>query len=254
MSARYVYRLDDVTATMHWGAFRRFMALFREYGVVPLLGVVPDNRDPKLEVGPAKPGFWEIVRALRDEGLVEIAQHGYEHRYVTRNGGLLGPRFGFPEQSEFAGLPYEAQREKLARGKAILERHGLGTDVFMAPSHSFDRTTLSALVDSGFRYVTDGVGLYPERRHGLVFVPQQLWAPRRLPLGVWTICLHLNHADDSLYKAVERHLRSGAVVVAFGVAARSASRGVWRLINAMFRPCYAVAAAWRRRARSGKSS
>ena len=44
-------RMDDITPDMNWDNFYFFQELFRETGITPLLGVVPDNRDPKLICG-----------------------------------------------------------------------------------------------------------------------------------------------------------------------------------------------------------
>ena len=51
------FRMDDITPGMHWRRFEQFVALFDAHGVKPLLGVVPENRDPKLDVGPQNAGF-----------------------------------------------------------------------------------------------------------------------------------------------------------------------------------------------------
>ena len=58
--------------------------------------------------------------------------------------------------SEFAGLGFEQQFAMLEKGKAILESHGIKTDIFMAPAHSYDRNTLNALQKLGFTKMTDG--------------------------------------------------------------------------------------------------
>src|SRR5581483_5506683 len=41
-----------------------------------------------------------------------------------------------------------------------------------------------------------GVALYPFHRFNLTWVPQQLWQPRVMPFGVWTVCLHPNTMTD----------------------------------------------------------
>ena len=226
LRSRYIYRMDDVTPGMNWDGFWRYIDLFRRCGVKPLLGVVPDSRDPVLAVQESHPAFWQILRQLVAEGAVEVSQHGYQHLYETKRHGLLGRRYGFKAQSEFVGLPFEVQKRKIEAGQQILWREGLQTDVWMAPSHSFDRGTLKALVELGFLAVTDGIALYPYRRHGLMFVPQQLFRPKLLPLGVWTICLHINETRHGLFEEVEKHLRSGARLISFSEAREHIS-GLW---------------------------
>jgi predicted deacetylase len=238
MAATYVYRMDDIAPGMDWERFYRHIDLFRRYGVRPLLGVVPDNRDDKLDPGPREPRFWEILRELLNEGAVELAQHGFQHRYVSEHAGLWGPRYGFSAKSEFAGLPLEEQRAAIERGRAIMREQGCASDVWMAPSHTFDRNTLTALAECGFRGVTDGIALYPFDLAGLRFVPQQLWGPKQLSHGVWTICLHPNVPDDRLFAAIERHLQQGARVVPFSEAVSRSPRIHDRLANALFRVAY----------------
>ena len=46
--------------------------------------------------------------------------------------------------------------EKIKKGKEILESHNVYTDVFFAPSHSYDDNTLRALSKCGFKYISDG--------------------------------------------------------------------------------------------------
>jgi len=254
MAASFVYRLDDITPDMRWAEFWSWIELFRRHAVRPLLGVVPDNRDPRLACEPPRADFWTVLRQLRSDGLVEIAQHGYQHLYETRTAGLLGRSYGFSPQSEFAGLPRDRQEAKIRAGRAILEQQGLTTDVWMAPSHSFDVATLQALAGSGFGAVTDGIALAPFRSHGLIFVPQQLWRPHALPFGVWTVCLHPNEADPDVRRAVGEHLASGVRVVAFSEARGFRCRGQGTPVNAAFRAAYRLnvlrrrlASGWRMR-------
>ena len=174
--------------------------MFDEFSVQPLIGVIPDNHDPQLREFPEFVGdFWEHVRSLQARGW-EIAQHGFQHLYVTNDCGLMG----INGLSEFAGLPFEEQFDKLARGQRILCEHGLSFETFMAPSHSFDRLTLRALRELGFSTVTDGFTPWPSIEHGLIFLPQWLASPRVLPLGVQTFCLHVNVMTEGQIHRVEQ--------------------------------------------------
>ena len=206
LSARscYVIRLDDIAPNMRWSAYALLKPVFIELGIQPLLGVIPDNRDPSLLAYPSSTfDFWSEMRSVQSEGW-GIAQHGFQHKYVSDSGGLLNraPR------SEFAGLAFDVQKAKLIKGKAILESEGLHVDGFMAPSHSFDRLTLRALREVGIGYVTDGIALFPYRFEGLVLVPQLLSRPRPLPFGVYTICIHLNTASDRKLTDLVHFLRT----------------------------------------------
>lgn len=199
MPARYLIRLDDIAPHMDWPRFERLARVFDEYKIRPLIGVIPDNQDSQLRQFPEFVGdFWEKLRSLQACGW-EIAQHGFQHVYVTRKCGLMG----INGLSEFAGLPYEEQFDKIAQGQRILREHGLQFETFMAPSHSFDRLTLRALRELGFTTVTDGFSPWPSIEHGLIFLPQWLAKPRVLPLGVQTFCLHINVMTEWEIRHVE---------------------------------------------------
>ena len=162
--------MDDITPDMDWARFDRFIGLLDRYDVKPLLGIVPDNRDVMLQKDGARADFWELAQKWQGEGY-SLAMHGYRHVYVTKSGGL----FPLNRFSEFAGLPKDAQLQKLSEGKEILLSHGIRTDIFMAPAHSYDQATLQCLRQLGFRYITDGFGHRPYERDGLVFLPISAW-------------------------------------------------------------------------------
>jgi len=200
---KIVIRMDDIAPGMDMGKFRRFKRILDEHGIKPLIGVVPDNEDPKLmagddddvriaqdtesgvkvsdrEEGPfdiednkdegfgseKDAEFWRMVRSLQTEGWI-IAMHGLHHKYTTKKGGLLP----LNKQSEFAGIDLEEQIKMLRQGKKILESHGIATDFFMAPSHSYDKNTIRALLETGFRRITDGFGTKAYRRFDITFYP-----------------------------------------------------------------------------------
>jgi peptidoglycan/xylan/chitin deacetylase (PgdA/CDA1 family) len=203
MSAQYLLRFDDLCPTMSWAPWREIEALLVDTGVVPVLAVVPANADPKLCVDPPDPGFWDSVRRWQERGWT-IGLHGYTHQYVTDDGGIMG----IHPQSEFAGLPRDLQRDKLTRGLEIFAAQGVRADVWVAPGHSFDRTTLQALRESGLTCVSDGFMPYPGRdEEGMTWVPQQLWHFRPLPFGVWTVCIHHNQWGPREVAALRADLR-----------------------------------------------
>lgn len=62
---KIAFRMDDITPDMDWKSFEAFEQLFERYGCYPLLGIVPDNLDPKLSVDPAREAFWKKCRSCR---------------------------------------------------------------------------------------------------------------------------------------------------------------------------------------------
>jgi predicted deacetylase len=200
--AAYLVRFDDLCPTMGWSSWEPVEEALVAAGVRPLLGIVPDNRDPKLHLEPARPDFWDRVRAWRDRGW-SIGLHGCHHVLTAGERGA----YGWDERTEFAGLPPERQHELVARAVGVFEREGVRPDVWIAPNHSFDETTLAALRSHGVGVVSDGHGVFPHRdAGGTVWVPMQLWRFRERPLGVWTVCFHHNRWGEREVAAFVRDL------------------------------------------------
>lgn len=192
MKARYLIRFDDICPTMSWSVWVRIEPLLDRYGIAPILAVVPDNQDPHLNVEAPRPDFWAWVRERQAAGWC-IAVHGYRHLYETSNSGIMkiNPR------SEFAGLPRSVQREKLTRALEIFKENEVRADAWIAPGHSFDATTVSVLLELGVTTISDGFYRRPVQYLGAYWIPQQLWHFRRMPAGVWTVCLHCNPYGES---------------------------------------------------------
>ena len=222
---QYVFRIDDVAPNMGWDRMAALEAVFRSYDVRPLIGVIPDNRDPVLLALPLFEGnFWDQVRSWVAAGW-EVALHGYQHRLDSPSGGILG----LNGRGEFAGLDLEVQWDKIRRGLAILDDQGISTRVFMPPAHSFDRATLRALASLGMRSVTDGYALYPYRQEGMVLVPQLLATPRVMPFGVHTFCLHPNLMSNAQIQGIDSFLqRNAQSVVPFSQVADNVHSRLWQ--------------------------
>jgi len=185
---RYLVRFDDICPTMKWTVWHRIEAILRSHGVRPLLSVIPDNQDSSLHFEAADPHFWERVRQWQSWGW-SIGLHGYQHKYTSDSAGIVGIKHA----SEFAGVPLRQQLDSLRKAAAICRNQGVEPRVWVAPGHSFDRTTVTLLSEIGISCISDGFFITPRRdADGVLWVPQQLWRFRRLPLGVWTVCFHAN--------------------------------------------------------------
>lgn len=200
-------RMDDITPDMDWAKFMRFKALCDQYGIRPLVGVVPDNQDENLHMDDPKTApaddFWNYLKQLEKEGWC-IAQHGVTHVYATKRMGC----FPLNRLSEFAGLSYEKQYQILKEGKKILLEHDIRTELFMAPAHSYDRNTIKALRKLGFRRMTDGFGAFPYIRWGMTFYPisyQQGSALKKTGAkGYTTFVVHTNTMNDKDFARYEQ--------------------------------------------------
>jgi len=201
--AHYLIRFDDICPTMNWALWDELEDLLVEAGVKPILAVIPDNKDPKLMVATPSPVFWDRVRCWQSRGWA-IGLHGYQHTYVNDEPGILR----LNRQSEFAGLSYQDQVEKLRNGLEIFQQNGVHADAWVAPAHSFDWVTVSALADLGIRTISDGMALAPYcDPQGNAWIPQQFANMRPLPWGVWTFCYHLEALTPHAMVTFRRRLK-----------------------------------------------
>lgn len=227
-------RMDDITPDMDWERFLAFKGLLDEYGVKPLLGVVPDNQDENLHRAKAAGDFWEYISELQKEGFC-IALHGYQHLYTTKKGGI----FPLNKFSEFAGLPLAEQREMIQKGTQILIQNGIHTDIFMAPAHSYDKNTLLALKEAGYTKITDGFGNKPYEWQGMKFYPISFMLSRSLKKkrGITTMVVHANEMTTEelagYRKLFEEHQSE---LISYGdyLNEPCMKRGIWgRLVERM---------------------
>lgn len=193
INMKIAIRLDDITPDMDWSKFKRVRAILDKYEVKPLIGVVPDNKDVKLHKEEARLDFWEIIKELEVNKWC-ISLHGYNHCYTEKKGGL----FPLNRQSEFAGLPLDGQIEIIKSGDDILKENGIITNIFMAPSHTYDSNTLKALKICGYRYITDGYAKRPYIRLGVVFFPISFsrYISFKKKSGYTTFVYHLNEMSE----------------------------------------------------------
>lgn len=207
LNSKYIFRLDDACPTMRVENWQVIEEIFDDFGIKPIIGVIPDCRDAALNFGPPCADFWEMVSRWKSKGW-EIVMHGFHHKYhniVYPNESFLG----LSTKSEFVGLSLLHQAEMLANARDLMASKGLPPRAFMAPSHAFDLNTLKALkVGTDIRIITDGHSLFPFKHLGFTWIPQQLWKFRDLPFGYWCICLHPNTMNSEDIEDLRSCLRS----------------------------------------------
>lgn len=222
--ARYLVRFDDICPTMDWRIWDQVEALLLAEGVAPILAVIPNNADRNMMISPPRPDFWERVRGWQARGWT-IGLHGDDHRYVTSEAGVVG----LNRRSEFAGLSFDQQDAKIARGLATFAAEGVRPDLFIAPAHSFDWTTVEVLKGRGITTISDGFYVRCVRRRGVTFIPQQLWGFRRMPFGLWTVCHHHNNFTQQRLATLARDLRTfrDSIVAVHEVASEAKPSGLF---------------------------
>ena len=203
MKGKYILRLDDFCHTSDIKKWNKVEEILQKYNIIPIVAVIPENIDKALFYSEFNNFFWDKVKYLKNKGWI-IAQHGYQHFYETKKSGLLK----INNYSEFAGLSYNTQIDKIRKGYNSFVREGIFPEVFIAPAHSFDKNTLKALKDiNTIRVISDGFHLFPYKKNGLIFVPQQIWKFRKMPLGIWTICIHPDTLSKKELQNIENFLK-----------------------------------------------
>ena len=229
MAAKYIFRLDDICPDMNYNNFVKIRNIFIKNNIKPIIGVIPcckDNKLKKQSKGNSieEDKFWKEIKELQDNKGWEIALHGYDHVYISKDSGI----FKTNKRAEFAGIPYEVQVEKIEKGKRILESKGLDINAFMAPAHSLDWNTIEALKQNEIYVVTDELSAYPYVKNGVLFVPQIASWPKQRILGVDTICFHINTWPDDMFEKLEHFLMNNDIdIISFSDA--KSLRGTWLL-------------------------
>lgn len=201
--SKYLLRLDDASDYMNIEKWQRIEDLLDRYHIKPIVGVIPDNRDPDmLGVYTKDSLFWDKVRRWQHKGWT-IALHGYNHVFETNDGGINPVN----NRSEFAGVSLERQKEKIRSGCLILEKEGIKPKVFFAPAHTFDRNTLIALKEeSDIRVISDTIANNIYFEDEFYFIPQQSGKVRKLPFSFITFCYHPNLMKNDDYSELEHFL------------------------------------------------
>ncbi len=200
--SKYIIRLDDASEKRDVEKWNRIEALLDKYGIKPLVGVIPECRDPMMEHYPIDTDFWNRVHSWEDKGWT-IALHGCYHVYTTKSGGI-NPVNDF---SEFADEPLDVQKERIRHGIKVLHSHGVFPKVFFAPAHTFDENTITALKEeTDIRIISDTIANKPYCKDGMTYVPQQSGRARRVPINTVTFCYHPNSMKESSFVSVEKFL------------------------------------------------
>ena len=200
---KYFLRLDDASDYMDLDKWRRMEILLDKYGIKPIFGIIPKNADESIiSKYDRNEDFWSLVHCWIQKGWIP-AMHGYEHRYVTSDGGI-NP---INKRSEFAGLLYDVQADKIRKGYQILVDNDIRPEIFFAPSHTFDENTLMAIKnETPIRVISDTIAWDIYKKGDFYFVPQQSGSVRKLPFKTVTFCYHPNTMNDELYEGLERFL------------------------------------------------
>ena len=192
-------RIDDVCDRMkNPEMFWNTLNMLYTYGVRPLIGVIPNNKDYKLIDEKSKFKIEDLKKHLNK---VDIALHGFSHKYENENGGILN----ISKKSEFAGVSFDIQKDKITKGLSILKnRLGVKPRYFFAPSHSYDRNTLRILREYNM-CISDGISRYPFINE-VFHIPQCTGMEQKYLEGVYTLHLHTTTMSNGDYERLRKYL------------------------------------------------
>ena len=131
----------------------------------------------------------------------EITMHGCNHLYTQKSD--KNDIFNYGGNSEFYGLNYHTQLEKIKIGLEVFKKREVKIRSFFAPNHIYDANTLAALKNSGIKIIIDGYGLFPYYRDEILFVPQLFYKEIFLPFGIQSTQIHINYWNDDYFKNFE---------------------------------------------------
>ena len=223
-------RLDDIAENMNWDLMEKSELLFEEYGIKPILGVIPNNKDNELLSYSKKNNFWEQVRNWRDKGW-EIAMHGYTHVYdkICKNEDY----FNYGGGSEFCGHTLETQISRIKNGLQKFKNEKIKIRSFFAPNHTYDKNTFIALKNFRINEVIDGYGLMPYIENDIKFIPQLFYKVFALPFGIQTLQIHLNYWEqkdfDNFEKFIKKH--SNKIITYDQAIAKTNNSFFYKFIN-----------------------
>lgn len=234
MVASYLIRMDDACPTMSGERWTRLERLLDRYKICPVVAVVPDNQDPELMKEASDPHFWDRVRGWQSKGWT-VAMHGETHLMRATAAPQILP---FYARSEFSGLSLAQQCQKLQRAQAVFDKERIEIATWIAPAHCFDWTTLEALrMCTSVSTISDGIAIQSYFEQGFHWVPQQLWGFRKMPFGLWTVCLHPNTMGEQEFRQIESDLEKySRQILDFSEVHRVQRRRNWmdRAANALF--------------------
>ena len=199
----YILRLDDASDYSDECKWDRMEKLLNKYNIKPIVGVIPENLDKSfLKRYEKNNAFWEKVSNWEKNGWI-IAMHGYQHQYVTVDGGINPVQ----KRSEFAGLSLKEQTNKISNAIKILNSHNIEPKVFFAPSHTFDINTLKALKkETKIRIISDTISNDIYYDNDFYFIPVQSGKVRRLPFKTVTFCYHPNEMTEKDFSELEKFI------------------------------------------------
>lgn len=162
-----VFRMDDYSAISNTELELKVIDLFQKkkvgitFGVIPFVCAGDERETSSQNLIRLTREKGDILKTKIESGFLDIALHGYSHQVNTSK-----------ESSEFAGLDYDSQVERLSKGRhALEEMTGTLVKNFIPPWNQYDKNTLQALEELGFKILSAGWTGVVEKESKIRFVP-----------------------------------------------------------------------------------
>jgi len=136
-------RFDDPSSISDHRLEENILDILSKHSIYAILAVVPFAGENEL--GPQTASH--LIRA-NNSGVIEIAQHGYTHNRINEANAM---------PTEFAGADLPSQMKNIKYGRAILNKvFKKQITGFVPPFNTFDETTIHALEQQNFLYLSAG--------------------------------------------------------------------------------------------------
>ena len=159
-----VFRFDDFRLcpdTLQ----EQLLETFVRHKIPISLAVIPCS-DDKLFF--TEGSYLAQLKGATETGLIEIAQHGLNHRFIGFGG-------------EFAGISFQRQMDMLSKGKHLLDSLFMPIITFVPPWNSYDDNTLRALELLGFECMSSCMTIgQPLSSAKLQYYPETIDHPNKL--------------------------------------------------------------------------
>ena len=221
----FLLRLDDACDYMDVKKWSKMETLLDKYNIKPLVGIIPDCKYELFCSSYNKDmSFWAKAKKWEEKGW-GLALHGHQHIYMCKDGGI-NP---YVQNSEFAGLPLEIQKDKIKTGYSILLENGIHPVAFFAPSHTFDDNTVLAIKEeTDIRVICDTQATNIYKEGDIFFYPVVSNCVRKLPFKYQTFCYHPNTMSDNDFDILENFfIKYSSDFVAFSEIPRINRKRNW---------------------------
>jgi len=134
-----VFRYDDYSNHSPTDLEVRLFETFQRNHIPLTIGVIPflESGDTH-EYNALSSTKANLLRNMNNTSIIEVALHGFNHETIYQNKK--------PLYSEFAGLDFTSQHERLSQGKRLLEQLvGKTVKTFIPSWNSYDENTIKAL-------------------------------------------------------------------------------------------------------------